>query len=115
MSLKSEPQNLPFDWQGAPRKYPSLFSKPSYHAEYPSGGSSMAASQVVLYFDKQEDALRFTLAASTVMSADGLAPRSNDPLTKIAREIRKASRITTEGVVKSADVEAGSETPQRCA
>ncbi len=30
----------------------------------------MAANQVVLYFDKQEDALLFTLAASTAMSAD---------------------------------------------
>jgi len=31
----------------------------------------MAASQVVLYFDKQEDALLFTLAASSVISPDG--------------------------------------------
>ena len=30
----------------------------------------MAASQVVLYFDKQEDALLFTLAASSVIGAD---------------------------------------------
>ena len=29
----------------------------------------MAANQVVLYFDKQEDALLFTLAASSAMSA----------------------------------------------
>jgi hypothetical protein len=28
----------------------------------------MAANQVVLYFDKQEDALLFTLAASSIMS-----------------------------------------------
>ena len=33
----------------------------------------MAANQVVLYFDKQEDALLFTLAASSVMSAEGPA------------------------------------------
>ena len=31
----------------------------------------MSANQVVLYFDKQEDALLFTLAASSVMSAEG--------------------------------------------
>lgn len=31
----------------------------------------MAANQVVLYFAKQEDALLFTLAASSVMSAKG--------------------------------------------
>ena len=35
----------------------------------------MAANQVVLYFDKQEDALLFTLAASSVMSAEGPAPQ----------------------------------------
>jgi hypothetical protein len=33
----------------------------------------MAASQVVLYFDKQEDALLFTLAASSMISEDGPA------------------------------------------
>jgi len=39
----------------------------------------MAANQVVLYFDRQEDAVRFTLAASSVMSADmsGEAPVHN--------------------------------------
>jgi hypothetical protein len=31
----------------------------------------MIPNQVVLYFDKQEDALLFTLAASSVMSAEG--------------------------------------------
>ena len=30
----------------------------------------MAANQVVLYFDRQEDALLFTVAASSVMSAE---------------------------------------------
>lgn len=62
----------------------------------------MAASQVVLYFEKQEDAVRFTLAASSVMSADAAASKANEALTKIAREIRKASRITTEGAVECA-------------
>lgn len=61
----------------------------------------MAASQVVLYFEKQEDALQFTLAASTVMAAEGSVSRGQEALTSIAREIRKASRITTEGVVES--------------
>jgi hypothetical protein len=59
----------------------------------------MAASQVVLYFDKQEDALHFTLAASSVISGDGSA-RGKDAVAKIAAEIRKASRIRTEGVLK---------------
>jgi hypothetical protein len=62
---------------------------------------AMAASQVVLYFDKQEDALLFTLAASSVMSTEGNPSRSQEALNKIAQEIRKASRITTEGVVES--------------
>ena len=58
----------------------------------------MAANQVVLYFDKQEDALLFTLAASSVMSAEGLA-HSSDAAVKVAEEICKASRITAEGVL----------------
>jgi hypothetical protein len=60
----------------------------------------MAASQVVLYFDKQEDALLFTLAASSVISSEGPV-RSNPALLKIAEEISKASRITAEGVLNS--------------
>jgi hypothetical protein len=61
----------------------------------------MAASQVVLYFDKQEDALLFTLAASSVMSA-GKPDRSNEAVVKVAAEISKASRITTEGILDPA-------------
>ena len=62
----------------------------------------MAANQVVLYFDRQEDAVLFTLAASSVMSADisGEAPVYNsNAAVKVAKEISKASRITTEGVL----------------
>jgi hypothetical protein len=58
----------------------------------------MSANQVVLYFDKQEDALLFTLAASSVMSAEGLVHRS-EAVVKVAAEICKASRITAEGVL----------------
>ena len=58
----------------------------------------MAANQVVLYFDRQEDAVRFTLAASSVMSADAPVHNSNAAV-KVAKEICKASRITTEGVL----------------
>jgi hypothetical protein len=61
----------------------------------------MAASQVVLYFDKPEDALLFTLAASSMISADGPA-RTNEALVKMAAEISKASRIKTEGVLNPA-------------
>jgi hypothetical protein len=62
----------------------------------------MAANQVVLYFDRQEDAVRFTLAASSVMSADMSidgAVRNSNAAVKVAKEISKASRITTEGVL----------------
>ena len=60
----------------------------------------MAANQVVLYFDKQEDAVLFTLAASSVMSAEG-PMRGSDAMVKVAEEICKASRITTEGILNS--------------
>lgn len=58
----------------------------------------MAMNQVVLYFDKQEDALLFTVAASSIMSPEGMLP-NRDAGIKMALEISKASRITTEGVV----------------
>jgi hypothetical protein len=58
----------------------------------------VAANQVVLYFDKQEDAVLFTLAASSVMSAERPIHSSN-AVVKVAEEICKASRITTEGVL----------------
>jgi hypothetical protein len=61
----------------------------------------MAANQVVLYFDKQEDALLFTLAASSVMSAEGPVP-SSKAAGRVAEEICKASRIKTEGVLNIA-------------
>jgi len=66
----------------------------------------MTASQVVLYFDRQEDALLFTLAASSVISAE--APgRATEALAKIGNEIRKASRIKTEDVLNPPLASAG--------
>ena len=58
----------------------------------------MSANQVVLYFDKQEDALLFILAASPVLSGEGPVHRS-EAVVKVAAEISKASRITAEGVL----------------
>lgn len=60
----------------------------------------MSANQVVIYFDKQEDALLFTLAASSVMSAEGPL-HSSDAIVKVAEEISKASRITAEDVLNT--------------
>jgi hypothetical protein len=61
----------------------------------------MAKNRVVLYFDEQEDALLFALAASSAMSAEGSLP-SGAVAVKVAKELRKASRITTEGVLNVA-------------
>ena len=58
----------------------------------------MAANQVVLYFDTQQDALLFTLAASSVMSAEGPVHR-NKAAVRVAEEVSKASRIKTEGAL----------------
>ena len=57
----------------------------------------MAMNRVVLYFDKQEDALLFTVAASSIMSDEEALP-SRAAGDKMALEISKASRITTESV-----------------
>lgn len=76
----------------------------------------MAASQVVLYFEREEDALRFTLAASSAISAEGTV--RNEAGVKMAEEICKVNRITTEGVVNTASAECEDSTnlPQaRCA
>ena len=58
----------------------------------------MAMNQVVLYFDKPQDALLFTIAASAVMSPEGAA-HSSKAASRVAKEICKASRITTDGAL----------------
>jgi len=59
----------------------------------------MSMNQVVLYFDEQEDALLFTVAASSIMSTEGTLP-GRDAGFKMAVEISKASRITTKDGLK---------------
>jgi hypothetical protein len=61
----------------------------------------MAASQVIVYFESQEDALLFTLAASSVLGEDGRITNRED-LLKVGKEIGKASRITTRGALELA-------------
>jgi hypothetical protein len=56
----------------------------------------MAASQVVIYFERPEDAVHFTLAASLVL-ADGAPVRERESAFRVANEVCKATRITTEG------------------
>jgi hypothetical protein len=77
----------------------------------------MAASQVVVYFAKQEDALLFTLAASSAISAEEPVGASEAGL-KMVQEISKATRITTEGTLSAEDAsgQASSSLPEtRCA
>lgn len=45
------------------------------------------SGQVILYFEDQADALRFALAAGSVMSGDG-APATNDLVHETARVTR---------------------------
>jgi len=56
----------------------------------------MAANQVVLYFDNQEDAVLFTLAASSVISSE---TQADEDVVQVAQKISKASRIKTEGAL----------------
>jgi hypothetical protein len=49
----------------------------------------MAARQVILYFDDQQDALRFALAAGSVMSGEG-------QVGELVQETQRASRIRLE-------------------
>jgi hypothetical protein len=58
----------------------------------------MAANQVVLYFDRQEDAVQFTLAASSVISAQEPV-NDQEAVVKVAEKMSRASRITTEGSI----------------
>jgi hypothetical protein len=58
----------------------------------------MAARQVILYFDDQQDALRFALAAGSVMSGDGQTG-------ELIQETQRASRIRVEEVRSAASPE----------
>lgn len=51
----------------------------------------MAARQVILYFDDQKDALRFALAAGSVMSGEAEAELSKE--RNLIQETQRASRI----------------------
>ena len=61
----------------------------------------MVANQVVLHFEKPEDALLFTLAASSVMSAE--ESTHGKAAVKVAEVICKAIRITTAGALNKKD------------
>ena len=54
----------------------------------------MSSSQVVLYFDKPEDAIRFAVAASSVLAAGGSA--TAETIAQVAQEFGKVNRIRIE-------------------
>lgn len=54
------------------------------------------SGQVILYFDDQADALRFALAAGSVMAGDG-SPATNDLVQKAARVNRIRLNATNTG------------------
>lgn len=56
----------------------------------------MTSHQVVLYFEKPEDAVRFTIAASSLMAADQTG--NDQQALALAREFGKVSRIKIEEV-----------------
>lgn len=62
----------------------------------------MAARQVILYFDDQKDALRFALAAGSVMSASGEA--LTDEQRNLIQETQRASRILLDEPVNTGAV-----------
>ena len=57
----------------------------------------MAANQVVIFFDKPEDAVLFTVAASSLLSAEG-SIHSSKAAIRVAEKISRASRIKADGV-----------------
>ena len=59
----------------------------------------MAASQVILYFDDQKDALRFALAAGSVMAGAGEA--LTDEQRNLIQETQRASRILLDDPVNT--------------
>jgi len=59
----------------------------------------MAARQVILYFDDQKDALRFALAAGSVMSGDGETEMTKE--RNLIQETQRASRILLDAPVNT--------------
>jgi len=67
----------------------------------------MALKKVVLYFEDQQDALRFTLAAGSLIS--GEYSGMTGPLAKLTAPLSRAARITAGG--RLGEESAGGEPP----
>jgi hypothetical protein len=59
----------------------------------------MAARQVILYFDDQKDALRFALAAGSVMSGEGDTETTKE--RTLIQGTQRASRILLDDPVNT--------------
>jgi hypothetical protein len=59
----------------------------------------MAARQVILYFEDQKDALRFALAAGSIMARDG-GTEAGEERTLI-QETQRASRVLLDEAVNT--------------
>jgi len=59
----------------------------------------MAARQVILYFDDQKDALRFALAAGSVMATNGETVAAEE--RTLIQETQRASRILLDEAVNT--------------
>jgi hypothetical protein len=71
----------------------------------------MALKKVVLYFEDQQDALRFTLAAGSLIS--GEYSGMTGPLAKLTAPLSRAARITAGGKLGE-ESEAGDSTVDQC-
>jgi acyl-CoA reductase-like NAD-dependent aldehyde dehydrogenase len=63
------------------------------------GEVCMAARQVILYFDDQKDALRFALAAGSVMAGEGETVTTEQ--RALIQETQRASRILLDEAVNT--------------
>jgi hypothetical protein len=59
---------------------------------------------VTLYFDKPEDALRFTAAISAVLYTD---TREREDVARLTKQIGKVTRVTTRGSLQSESLVTG--------
>ena len=62
------------------------------------------SGQVILYFEDQADALRFALAAGSVMAGDG-SPATSDLVQKTTRVTRIRLNATNAGKARQANPE----------
>src|SRR5205085_5001980 len=79
----------------------------------PRGEVSMSG-QVILYFEDQADALRFALAAGSVMAGDG-SRATTDLVQKTTRVTRIRLNATNTGKTRQSHPEAKQSSPERVA